>query len=112
MLLLGRGCKGISRGSTVPVFSTAEANEATGVQKQKKWVSKLVDNGNVTDRRYVQIGTLHGSVVSCQNSYPGIYARLEDPSIFGFLKSNGEFNGKMVYNATTAGNAPLHLTSI
>ena len=35
----GRGCKGISRGSTVPVFSTAEANEATGVQKQKKWVS-------------------------------------------------------------------------
>ena len=38
--------KGFLR-SSVPVFSAAEANEATGVQKRKKWVSKSRDNRKI-----------------------------------------------------------------
>merc|ERR1711963_354335 len=57
-------------------------------------------NGNLSDYRYVQIGTLHGSVNDCENTYPGIYSRIEEPSILEFLKSEGEVNGKLIYSTT------------
>ena len=41
--------KGFFR-SSIPVFSAAEANEATGVQKRKKWVSKSRDNRKIRPR--------------------------------------------------------------
>ena len=59
-------------------------------------------NGNLSDFRYVQIGVLHGSVNSCDNTYPGIYSRLEEPSIHEFLKSHGKVNGNLVYSASKA----------
>ena len=45
-------------------------------------------NDDKKEERYVQIGTLHGSVRSCSNRFPGIYARLEDPYIFAFITND------------------------
>jgi hypothetical protein len=40
------------------------------------------------NNRYQQVGVVHGSVSDCGLSeFPGIYARLDDPTIFNFLKS-------------------------
>jgi hypothetical protein len=37
--------------------------------------------------RYQQVGVVHGSVSNCgQSAFPGIYARLDEPKIFNFLK--------------------------
>ena len=60
-------------------------------------------NGNLSDYRYVQVGTLHGSVNSCDNTYPGIYTRIEEPSIFNFVSSHGRINGTLIYTAPSAG---------
>ena len=60
-------------------------------------------NGNLSDFRYVQIGTLHGSINSCDSTYPGIYSRLEEPSILAFIKSHGQVNGSLRYSAPEAG---------
>ena len=60
-------------------------------------------NGNLSDHRYVQIGTLHGSVNSCDNTYPGIYSRIEEPSIHAFVTSEGQINGRLVYSASKSG---------
>jgi secreted trypsin-like serine protease len=39
-------------------------------------------------KRYQQLGVVHGSVSNCgQSAFPGIYVRLDDPTIFNFLKS-------------------------
>ena len=62
-------------------------------------------NGNLSDFRYVQIGTLHGSVNSCDNTYPGIYSRIEEPSILAFIKSYGQVNGSLIYSAPDAGKS-------
>jgi hypothetical protein len=62
-----------------------------------------VFNRNLTDLRYVQIGTLHGSVNNCENTFPGIYSRIEDPSIFEFVESFGQVNGRNVYSAPKVG---------
>ena len=61
-------------------------------------------NGNLTDFRYKLIGILHGSVNSCDNTYPGMYSRTEDPSIHAFIKSHGKMNGRLFYSASKAGN--------
>ena len=60
-------------------------------------------NGTKYGRRYIQIGTVHGSVESCSDRFPGIYVRLEEPSIFSFVKSNGEVNGNSFYTAPKEG---------
>ena len=59
---------------------------------------------NGTEKRYIQIGTLHGSVNTCDNRYPGIYSRLEDPSNLAFVKSSyGQIIGNLVYTASSVG---------
>lgn len=60
-------------------------------------------NGNLSDYRYVQIGTLHGSINSCDNAYPGIYSRLEEPSILEFVKSKGKIHGNHIFTAPSVG---------
>ena len=60
-------------------------------------------NGTEYKRRYIQIGTVHGSVESCKDRFPGIYVRLEDPSIFAFVKSSGKVNGNLFYTAPKEG---------
>ena len=56
-------------------------------------------NGSLSEKRYVQIGVVHGSVISCSPRFPGIYARLEEPSILEFVKSIGRNNSRTVYTA-------------
>ena len=60
-------------------------------------------NGNLSDPRYIQIGTLHGSINNCGSEYPGIYIRLEDPSILAFVQSYGNINGTLIYSASSVG---------
>ena len=60
-------------------------------------------NESLTERRYIQLGVLHGSVNSCDNRYPGIYSRLEHPSVFKFIKSFGNIDGKVIYTASSVG---------
>ena len=57
-----------------------------------------------SEKRYIQIGTLHGSVNSCDDYYPGIYSRLEEPSNLAFVKSSlGQINGSLLYSASSVG---------
>ena len=59
---------------------------------------------NGTEKRYIQLGTLHGSVNTCDNRYPGIYSRLEDPSNLAFVKSSyDQIIGNLVYTASSVG---------
>ena len=44
---------------------------------------------------------MHGSVISCSPRFPGIYARLEEPSILEFVKSLGRTYNRTVYTAST-----------
>ena len=57
-------------------------------------------NGSLSEKRYVQIGVVHGSVISCSPRFPGIYARLEEPSILDFVKSLGRTNNRTEYIAS------------
>ena len=57
-------------------------------------------NGSQSEKRYVQIGVVHGSVISCSPRFPGIYARLEEPSILEFVKSLGRTYNRTVYTAS------------
>ena len=60
-------------------------------------------DGLSSEKRYIQIGTIHGSVESCSNRYPGIYVRLEEPSVLEFLKHRGQINGLSIYTAPKKG---------
>jgi hypothetical protein len=41
-----------------------------------------------TRRGYVQIATVHGAVRDCgDKEYPGIYVRLDHPTIYNFISS-------------------------
>ena len=58
-----------------------------------------------------KIGVVHGSVISCSPRFPGIYARLEDPTIFAFVKSLGSSYNQTVYTASVNVDCPWSLWS-
>ena len=60
-------------------------------------------DGLSSEKRYMQIGTIHGSVESCSNRYPGIYVRIEEPSVLQFLKYRGQINGQSIHTASKKG---------
>jgi hypothetical protein len=40
------------------------------------------------DQRWVQIATVQGAIRNCGDvDYPGLFIRLDDPSIFSFIRS-------------------------
>ena len=61
-------------------------------------------NLNKTLQRYVQYGTIHGSVQKCSSSrFPGIFVRLTEPHVFEFLNTLGRSNGNVTYQASERG---------
>jgi len=43
--------------------------------------------------KWIQIATVQGSVRDCGDvDFPGIYVRLDEPSVYNFIKSNTNIN--------------------